>query len=221
LVLLRVIFVDRPFWDSKYETTKYGVISGQKMSRNHITDSVKTALIQEDRLSDERDVRIATEPYQKDFPYEREQEAQVTRREFCNFLGLTSAALFVSAAGFAGKSALDAREMPAFAPVRIESAETLAPNSALNFYYPTEKDSAILIRTENGDYHAYGQKCTHLSCPVYYERQHRRLECPCHDGAFDAATGNVLYGPPPRPLDVIEVEVRDDGVWAVGRQALG
>ena len=191
------------------------------MSRNHITDSVKTALIQEDRLSDEREVRIATEPYQKDFPYERDQEAQVTRREFCNFLGLTSAALFVGAAGFAGKSALDAREMPAFAPARIESAETLPPNSALNFFYPTEKDSAILIRTENGDYHAYGQKCTHLACPVYYERQHKRLECPCHEGAFDAATGNVLYGPPPRPLDVIEVEVRDGSVWAVGRRALG
>ncbi len=176
---------------------------------------------QQDRLSDERDVRVATEPYQKDFPYARDEEAQVTRREFCNFLGLTSAALFVGAAGFAGKAAWDAREMPAFAPARVDGAESLALNSALNFHYPTEKDSAILIRTETGEYHAYGQKCTHLSCPVYYERQHKRLECPCHDGAFDAATGNVLYGPPPRPLDVIEVEMRDGGVWAVGRKALG
>ena len=50
-------------------------------------------------LSDEADVRAATEPYQKDFPYDRSDEAQVTRREFCNFLGLTSAALFVGAAG--------------------------------------------------------------------------------------------------------------------------
>ena len=48
--------------------------------------------------------------FQADFPYEREGEAQVTRREFCNFLGLTSAALFVGAAGFAAKAAIDARE---------------------------------------------------------------------------------------------------------------
>ncbi|MFY9620562.1 MAG: Rieske 2Fe-2S domain-containing protein [Pyrinomonadaceae bacterium] len=172
-------------------------------------------------LSDENDVRAATAPYQAEFPYDRSDEAQVTRREFCNFLGLTSAALFVGAVGFAAKGALDSRKTETLAPARIQGAETLAPNSALNFHYPTEKDSAILIRTEDGEFHAYGQKCTHLTCPVYYERQHKRLECPCHEGAFDAVTGNVLYGPPPRPLDVIEIEMRDGGVWAVGRKAAG
>ena len=58
-------------------------------------------------LADETDVRSATAPHQKDFPYDREEEAQVTRREFCNFLGLTSAALFAGAAGFAAKAAFD------------------------------------------------------------------------------------------------------------------
>jgi nitrite reductase/ring-hydroxylating ferredoxin subunit len=169
--------------------------------------------------SDESDVRAATAPYQAEFPYERDEEAQVTRREFCNFLGLTSAALFVGAAGFAGKAALDARESVTLPVAHIDGAETLAPNSSLNFSYPTERDSAILLRTADGAYHAFGQKCTHLSCPVYYSRDHQRLECPCHEGAFDAATGNVLYGPPPRALDVIAVEMRDGQVWATGRSA--
>jgi Rieske Fe-S protein len=172
-------------------------------------------------INDENDVREATAAYQSEFPYEQDEEAQVTRREFCNFLGLTSAAFFVGSAGFAAKAAMDYGETATLAAARIPGAETLAPNSALNFNYPTEKDSAILIRTEAGELHAYGQKCTHLACPVYYERQHRRLECPCHEGAFDATTGNVLYGPPPRPLDVIEIETRDGEVWAVGRKALG
>jgi len=167
--------------------------------------------------SDENDVRAATAPFQAEFPYERDQEAQVTRREFCNFLGLTSAALFVGAAGFATKAALDARESESLAPAVINGAEVLAPNTSLNFNYPTDRDSAILIRTADGAYHAYGQKCTHLSCPVYYSRNHQRLECPCHEGAFDAATGNVLYGPPPRALDRIDVEMRDGQVWATGR----
>jgi nitrite reductase/ring-hydroxylating ferredoxin subunit len=167
--------------------------------------------------SDETDVRAATAPYQAEFPYERDEEAQVTRREFCNFLGLTSAALFVSAAGFATKATLYARESAPLSAALIDGAETLAPNSSLNFNYPTERDSAILVRTADGAYHAYGQKCTHLSCPVYYSRDHQRLECPCHEGAFDAATGNVLYGPPPRALDNIEVETRDGQVWATGR----
>ena len=174
-----------------------------------------------DKIHDEAEVRIATEGYQSEFPYDREEEAQVTRREFCNFLGLTSAAFFIGSAGFAGKAALDARETASLAAAKIDGAEGLALNSALNFHYPTEKDSAILIRTETGEFHAFGQKCTHLACPVYYERQHKRLECPCHEGAFDAATGNVLYGPPPRPLDLIEIEMRDGELWAVGRKALG
>lgn len=170
-------------------------------------------------LHDESDVRAATASYQADFPYDREEEAQVTRREFCNFLGLTSAALFLGAGGFAAKAALDARKSESFPAARIEGAETLGLNSSLNFSYPTERDSAILIRTADGAYHAYGQKCTHLSCPVYYSRDHQRLECPCHEGAFDATTGNVLYGPPPRALDHIELQTRGNDVWAVGRKS--
>ena len=172
-------------------------------------------------LSDESDVRAATEPFQAEFPYERGEEAHVTRREFCNFLGLTSAALLVGTGGFAAKAALDARKSESFVPAQITGAEVLAPNTSLNFNYPTERDSAILIRTANGEYHAYGQKCTHLACPVYYSRDHQRLECPCHEGAFDVATGNVLYGPPPRALDTIDVEIRDGRVWAIGRKPTG
>jgi nitrite reductase/ring-hydroxylating ferredoxin subunit len=187
---------------------------------NNLSETIKR-VIADERLSDEDDVRAATAPFQAEFPYERDDEAQVTRREFCNFLGLTSAALFLGAGGFAAKAALDARKSESFAAAEIVGADTLAPNSSLNFNYPAEQDSAILIRTANGEYHAYGQKCTHLACPVYYSRDHQRLECPCHEGAFDVATGNVLYGPPPRPLDTIEVEVRDGQVWATGRKPAG
>ena len=189
------------------------------MSTNNISESTKRSLIDADRQSDEREVRAATAQYQADFPYERDEEAQVTRREFCNFLGLTSAALFLGSGGFAVKAVIDSREATVFAPVRISGAETLPINSALNFKYPGEKDSAILIRTETGEFHAYGQQCTHLACPVYYEGQQKRLECPCHEGAFDAATGNVLYGPPPRPLDVVELQMRNGELWAIGRKA--
>ncbi len=171
-------------------------------------------------LSDEGDVRRAIASHQQEFPYERDEEAQVTRREFCNFLALTSTALFVSAAGFAAKSKLDARGTPNLLPARIDGAQNLAPGSALNFRYPNESDTAILVRTADGQYYAYGQKCTHLACPVYYEQQRDRLECPCHEGGFEVRTGNVIYGPPPRPLDRIELEVREGGeVWATGRRA--
>jgi nitrite reductase/ring-hydroxylating ferredoxin subunit len=167
-------------------------------------------------LSDERDVREATAPHQAEFPYERDDEAQVTRREFCNFLFLTSGALLLSSAGFAGKALYDRQQQRQFVPMSIEGAAALQPGNSLNFFYPEENDSAILVRTADGQYYAYGQKCTHLTCPVYFAKEASRLECPCHEGGFDVRTGNVLYGPPQRPLDRVEIEVRGSEVWAVG-----
>lgn len=167
-------------------------------------------------LSDEGNVRTAIEPYQKEFPYDRDGEAQVTRREFCNFLFLTSSALLAGSAAFAGKAAYNSRKTAEFAAMKIEGAETLQPGSSLNFFYPDETETAILIRSHDGEYHAYGQKCTHLTCPVYYAKERDRLECPCHEGGFDVKSGSVLYGPPPRPLDKVDVEIRGNEVWAVG-----
>ncbi len=195
--------------DSKLSATIRAVLSGEDPP-----DALSGA------QSDESDVRAATAGHQHDFPYDRGEEAQVTRREFCNFLALTSTALFVSSVGFAGKAALDRNRLPQYLPAKIDGGETVAPNSSLNFRYPTEKDTAILVRAADGQYFAYGQKCTHLTCPVYFESARERLECPCHEGGFDVRTGNVLYGPPPRPLDTIELEIREGGeVWAIRRKA--
>jgi nitrite reductase/ring-hydroxylating ferredoxin subunit len=172
-------------------------------------------------LSDDGDVRAATAPYQAEFPYERDEEADVTRREFCNFLFLTSSALFAASAGFAGKLAYGSTRVEMFEPLKIEGSVGLQPGAAVNFRYPRESDTAILVRARDGNYYAYEQKCTHLTCPVYYSKTDDRLECPCHEGGFDVHTGNVLYGPPPRPLGVIEIETREGGeIWAVGRRSI-
>ena len=49
--------------------------------------------------------------------------------------------------------------------------------------------------------------CTHVRCILDYEPARRTLVCPCHDGRFDLS-GNVLSGPPPRPLPGYPVSVR-------------
>ena len=54
--------------------------------------------------------------------------------------------------------------------------------------------------------------CTHVRCIVGYDRERRALVCPCHDGRFDLA-GNVLSGPPPRPLPSYAVSVRAGEVF--------
>lgn len=191
------------------------------MSSKSLDAAIKKTLENEKR-SDERDVRHAVASQQEDFPYERDEEAQVTRREFCNFLAVTSTALFVSAGGFAGKYLVEASGEDYFPELKIGNAKDLKAGEALNFRYPTEDDAAILVHTKDGNYYAYNQKCTHLACPVYFEKAKERLECPCHEGGFDVRTGNVLYGPPPRPLDQIELSVRENGeVWAIRKKAGG
>jgi menaquinol-cytochrome c reductase iron-sulfur subunit len=42
--------------------------------------------------------------------------------------------------------------------------------------------------------------CTHLSCRVSFKPETLTFLCPCHDAVF-SATGAVVSGPPPRPLD--------------------
>ena len=69
---------------------------------------------------------------------------------------------------------------------------------------------------QEGGVLAMAGECTHLACPV----QKRTLEtsgeatgplrCPCHGGVF-SRTGEVLAGPPPRPLRRLRIELPEDG----------
>ncbi len=54
--------------------------------------------------------------------------------------------------------------------------------------------------------------CTHLGCKVRWEQHRERFYCPCHKAIFDMM-GNVIEGPPPRPLDQYEVEVEKKFVY--------
>ena len=69
----------------------------------------------------------------------------------------------------------------------------------------------LLIRTEDGSWKAFSAVCTHLNCTVQYEQDSHTIFCACHGGRFDT-NGQVIAGPPPRPLDEYSVNVRGDEV---------
>jgi cytochrome b6-f complex iron-sulfur subunit len=83
-------------------------------------------------------------------------------------------------------------------------AGELAPNSAKIFKFGSTP--AVLINTQEGKLVAFTAVCTHLTCTVTYEPETGTLYCPCHNGRFDLA-GHVISGPPPRPLEVFDVEI--------------
>ncbi len=68
----------------------------------------------------------------------------------------------------------------------------------------------VINRYEKG-FVAFSKVCTHLGCLVEYDKALRKLVCPCHAGTFDLE-GNVLSGPPPRPLPSIPLKVEGDFV---------
>lgn len=72
----------------------------------------------------------------------------------------------------------------------------------------------VWLFSEDGEkFKAYNARCTHLGCGFVYDKDANNFLCPCHQGRFDIKTGAVLAGPPPRPLDELEVEIRDSAVF--------
>jgi len=110
---------------------------------------------------------------------------------------------------------------PSYPRVPVAAADELAVGGVKLFTYPTAQDPCILVRTGSDSYVAYSQKCTHLSCAVYYAKEQNRLECPCHQGFFSVADGSVLQGPPQRALPRVALDLEGGQLVAAGMEGAG
>ncbi len=156
----------------------------------------------------------ASPEWRLEFPFRWNEDEAMTRRELLRFLVAASAGL----AGTTWALALRGLWPVAPQPVRVRVARLadVPVNRALLFSYPADGGKpAILLRLPGGRLAAYSDVCTHLSCAVQYLGDGRHLHCPCHNGMFDARTGEVLYGPPTRPLPRIDLAVENGEVWAI------
>lgn len=161
--------------------------------------------------------RPAREPlWQDEFSIHTADERYVSRRQFTKFLVLTSLGMFAGNLWILARSWFS--KTPVFPQKNICNTVDIPVGGVWLFRYPTQNEPCILVRPDAETFVAYSQKCTHLSCAVYYAREKNRLECPCHEGYFSIATGDVLQGPPPRPLPRVILERRGDQLVAVGMQ---
>jgi Rieske Fe-S protein len=154
--------------------------------------------------------------WREDFPVRWDDDHYMTRRELAKFLTLGSGLLV-------GMNALIAfigltEGPPAAPPQRIAGVEQLAPGSSLLFRYPTDQDPCILVRDTAGQFTAFSQVCTHLSCAIVHRPEEQTLACPCHRGLFSPSDGRPLAGPPTRRLTRIVVEQRGADLVATGIQ---
>ncbi len=153
--------------------------------------------------------------WRRDFPIDWPQDHYVARRDFTKFLGLTSLAFVIGQLWIVVKSWLRGRAGKPAAAV-VARVDAVPPGGAVVFHYPRPEDPCLLLRQADASFVAYGQKCTHLSCAVVPDVARGRLDCPCHKGVFDLATGRPTAGPPRRPLPRVTLETRDGVVYATG-----
>lgn len=75
--------------------------------------------------------------------------------------------------------------------------------------------AAFVYRRSESEVTAFDIHCTHLGCPLDYIGGARRFLCPCHGGVFDRE-GEVMAGPPPRPMIRFATRVEGGEVFLGG-----
>lgn len=74
-----------------------------------------------------------------------------------------------------------------------------------------DRTVVYLVKVSDTEVRALNSTCTHLGCRTSYDRESRRILCPCHGGVYDVQ-GNVLDGPPPTPLASMTTRIEDGQV---------
>ena len=129
-----------------------------------------------------------------EFPLGEEDERRLDRRRFLCAAG-SAAALALRGEWVARR--LAERGEPAIA-LSHDAAAALAVGEARAV--PADDGREALVVRLDDRVVAFDRRCPHLGCPVLWSAERGRFECPCHHAAFDARTGEVLFGPPRRPL---------------------
>jgi len=174
-----------------------------------------------EQLPEDKIAKIAPAPkeaslWREEFSIFKADEKYVTRRQLTKFLTLTSLGMFAGNIWIVTKSML--RKMAVY-PVRtVAQAGEIPVGGVKLFEYPGPGDQCIMVRTTEDQYAAYSQKCTHLSCAVYYSPEKNQLICPCHNGVFSIRDGSVIQGPPPRPLPRVVLERHGADLVAIRMQ---
>jgi succinate dehydrogenase / fumarate reductase iron-sulfur subunit len=75
--------------------------------------------------------------------------------------------------------------------------------------YSQPVSTPVLVSRLSDEIICYKSPCPHLGCIVHWDGQSDQFRCACHGGTFDRA-GNVIAGPPPRPLDKYQHKIDSD-----------
>ena len=151
--------------------------------------------------------------WRQEFPYPWDEDEIITRRDTLRFFVGCTGALCAATGVLAILGNLPKGD--AVKHVFVANVDEIKPNDWRVFDFPDNYSQGIVINLPGKGLVAYSNVCTHLSCAVVYTGDGEHLHCPCHEGLFDVTTGNVLAGPPTRPLSLIQLAIEDGKIYAV------
>lgn len=131
------------------------------------------------------------------------------RRQFLYGILGGAAALFAGLAVWpVWRYLLPERKADAEAKIPVARRE-VPPGKA--FFFNFRGQPAVVLQPTPGQFVALSAVCTHLGCIVQWLPDNREFLCPCHAGRFNAE-GQVLGGPPPKPLTLLPLTIEDDQI---------
>ena len=149
----------------------------------------------------------------------------ISRHDFVKtvtaFLGtLIGTVIGLPAIGYLVSPALRAKEATAWIPLGPLKNYPIGVPKAFNFTRSQingwEKTinsyGVFVIRKDETQVLVLSNICTHLSCRVSWRSDLQHYVSPCHNGHFDMI-GNVISGPPPRPLDEFSTKIEDGNLY--------
>ncbi len=153
-------------------------------------------------------------------------QAKISRRKFVAWVtagvgAIMSAALGLPAVAYIIGPSLRKQEIGGWQPVGpLSQVQTSTEPVLFSLSHLIEagwrktikKEIVYVQQLADGKLLAHSNQCTHLSCLAHWEAEAQRFFCPCHDGVFDRL-GNVVSGPPPRPLDRYQVKAEEKQIW--------
>jgi arsenite oxidase small subunit len=158
-----------------------------------------------------------------------ETASDTARRRFLKVLVVFAGVLVLLPIGRLSAFLLESKSSTVSYPrMKIVNTGDVSAGDIVLFTYPHKDRPAVLIHLMSGDFVAYDAICTHLGCQIHFdeepikgwESQKDNLFCPCHGGVFDPKTGDVLSGPPPRPMPKIRLEIESNGdIYANGYES--
>ncbi len=150
-----------------------------------------------------------------------DEEKHITRREFSSIAiwaigGLITAGIGLPAIAYIVGPALQNSTTDEWISLGVASKVELgvptlfkAKIQRKSGWIVNEEELSIYVRTDDGrTFTAMSNVCTHLGCRVRWAADRKQFFCPCHNGVFDQ-DGNVVSGPPPKPLNRYEVKVEN------------